>query len=376
MGPIGKPFCAAAPPINAPCALLCLLSRDFGEPAGTRFIRKCFACVPCPFGDIFTVHPTDTRSSFLLQSSATTNMPLSTARPLARHAVKQILSASRCFSASLPAHSNRVPPESPSYIRLPTPPQSDEAKPPRVRGHLPVPREVFPRAERDRKIQAEYMQKTAPQPATIHESVTEEQKWKSTMAESRRTNLEESLHALWSRRSSIDNNRNTRVRRKFDEHNRAAAAPERDDDRLTRGTVLDSILDTRVYPDPERFARADRSRTKILAAEKSKREGRRDALMELYISASNFIVHETELKAEIEKVFADDYFHKQSQASNHRGVTENMWGIYGKPPSIANMMESSTGASTKVMDYNESEYDRSVKRQKRIAEDLTGGKME
>ena len=65
-----------------------------------------------------------------------------------------------------------------------------------------------------------------------------------------------------------------------------------------------------------------------------------------------------------------------SQAVNRYGATENTWGIYGKPPSIANMLETSTGTSTKLMDYYESEYDRSVKRQKKIAEDLTGGKME
>jgi hypothetical protein len=40
------------------------------------------------------------------------------------------------------------------------------------------------------------------------------------------------------------------------------------------------------------------------------------------------------------------------------------------------MLETTTGTSTKLVDVYESEYDRSVKRQKRIAEEFTGGKME
>lgn len=173
----------------------------------------------------------------------------------------------------------------------------------------------------------------------------------------------------------MDKSRDERVSRRFYKHNKASAAPEREDDRFTRPTVLDAIMDTKVYPDPARFARADRSRTRVLARETEKREARRDALMELYTSASQFIVHENELKAKIDEVFAEDYFQKRSQEIHRHGMTENMWGSYGKPPSIANMMETATGGSTKVMEADQTESDRSVKRQKRIAEDLTGGRM-
>jgi hypothetical protein len=196
------------------------------------------------------------------------------------------------------------------------------------------------------------------------------------MAETRRTNLEQGLKALYTRREKSDTIRNARVSRKFKENNEAAAAPEREDDRLTRSTVLDAILDTQTYPDPDRFVRAQRSQVKVQTKEKAKYEARRDALMELYINASNFIVQESELKAEIDEIFSEDYFRKQSQFFHKFGATENSWGIYGKPPSIANMLETTTGKSTKLMDYYESEYDRSVKRQKRIAEEFTGGKME
>lgn len=135
------------------------------------------------------------------------------------------------------------------------------------------------------------------------------------------------------------------------------------------------MLDTKVYPDPERFSRADRSRTKVLARESVKREARRDALMGLYISASNFIVQESELKSEIDRIFKDDYFSMQSRAYNRHGTTGNIWGIHGKPPSVANMLEATSSSSTRLISHHETEYDRSVNRHKKIAENLTGGKM-
>ncbi|RSL98752.1 hypothetical protein CEP52_010140 [Fusarium oligoseptatum] len=275
-----------------------------------------------------------------------------------RAAARQLFVASRGFSTAAGLQ-NQVPPESPSYIRLPTPPQSDEKKLPRVRGHLPVPREVFPRMEGDRKVRADYIKQTVPKPANPQPPKNETQEWKQKDGQNRR-----------------DAVRNARVSHKFREHNAAAKAAEREDDRLTRSTVLESVLDTKTYPDPNRFERAEQARRKVWAIEASKRGARRDALMELYINASNFIVTETELKAEIERIFDAEFFKKQGTAYGRYGSSENVWDIHGKPTSIANMLETTTGASTKIMDVYESEYDRSVKRQKRIAEEFTGGKME
>lgn len=288
-------------------------------------------------------------------------------RPILRHAI----SASRSFSTTPTALSNKIPPESPSYIRLPPPPQSDETKPARVRGHLPVPREIFARAEGDRKVRPEYIHQTAPLPK--HRRPAGD--WKATMAQTRRKNLQQGLKELWQRRNRDEKIRDARAARNFEENRKLAAAPEREDDRITRGTVLDAVLDTKVYPDPDRFARADRARSKIQIKDNAKREARRDALMELYINASNFITDESELRSTIDKLFTEEYFRNQSQAIDRHGATENAWGVYGKPPTLGQMMET-VGSSTKVADFYDSEQDRTVKRQKRIAEEFTGGKME
>lgn len=219
------------------------------------------------------------------------------------------------------------------------------------------------------------MDRTAAPPSKQPKIDTKEQLWKYQMSKQRRGNLRTGLRELWQRKTETDKIHNDRTKAKFNAHRAAAHAPEREDDRLTRGTVLGSLLDTKVHLDPKRFVKADKARSKVIATEEAKKEARRDALMELYISASNFITDEAGLKKEIEEVFSEDYFKSQSQAAGRWGAN-NAWGIYGRPPSISNMLDSTKGLSTKLVDVNESEYDRSVKRQKRIAEEFTGGKME
>jgi hypothetical protein len=191
------------------------------------------------------------------------------------------------------------------------------------------------------------------------------------MADARRANLEGGLQALWKRHSRKESLREARLRRNKEEQARAAAAPERDDDRFTRGTVLESVLDTKVHSDPNRFSRVDRSRNKILTLERAKREARRDALIKLYMGASSFIVQESELQAEIDHVFADDYFTKQANV-----VTENAWGLHGKPLSIAQMLAPTHTPTHGLSDIDDADHQRTAMMQKRIAEEFTGGKME
>lgn len=295
--------------------------------------------------------------------------------PCASPHLPHVLRASRAFSTTQPVLTNTVPPESPSYVRLSNPPQSEEIKPPRVRGHLPVPRKIFSRLEGDRKIRPEYMQCTAPEPTNRAAPSSAARQWKQRIAETRRCNLKESLQELWERRSKGEKIRQHHKSNKFEEHRRASQASEREDDRLTRTTVLESLLDTKVYPDPERFARAARSRSKLQAQEGAKREARRHALTELYISASNFIVQESDLKWEVDRVFQDDHFTKQNRGVNRYGASTNIWGSHGKPPTLATMLEATSGNLPRMNNFYESEHDRSVKRLMKIAETLTGGKI-
>ncbi|XWW92467.1 hypothetical protein V2A60_000390 [Cordyceps javanica] len=295
-------------------------------------------------------------------------------RPAAARRVSAA-AASRAASSTTPSRGN-IPPESPSYIRLPQVPQSTEAKPERVRGTLPVPRDVFERRDGARKVQPEYVARTAPRRADEARPLNSDaQRWKKKLADSRRQNLEEGLQGLWQRHETREQGKAERARRRQQEVRRAREAPEPRAAVMTRGTVLASIADTAVRPDPERFEKAERSRARVLAQEGVRRDARRDALMELYINASSFIVTEAELKEEVDKLFHEDYFRKQSIKSYRPGATENVWGVHGKPPGLATMFETVTRTSTNVASASESEFDHSVKRTKKISEELTGGKM-
>ncbi|KAM3509258.1 hypothetical protein MY10362_000698 [Beauveria mimosiformis] len=277
-----------------------------------------------------------------------------------------------------------TPPESPSYIRLPHVPQSTEHKPERVRGTLPVPRAIFERADGDRKAQPEYVEKTAPRRRDDDDDEntrrrrplnSDAQKWKKQLADSRRENLAQGLQGLWRRHEKREQGRAERARSRERALQRAHEAPEPRAAVMTRGTVLESIYDTAVRPDPERFEKAERSRARVQALEGARRDARRDALMELYINATTFIVTEAALQAEIDTIFHDDYFRKLGIKGLRAGATENVWGVHGPPPGLASMFETVSRTSTNVANANESEFDHSVKRTKKISEELTGGKM-
>lgn len=297
-----------------------------------------------------------------------------------RPATRQILSSTSRGISTTPARlANQTPPESPSYVRLPTPPQSEEHRHERVRGALPVPRDLFPRrGDGPAKTSDDYLRRTAPTPSSERHDRPKSKvgEWKARMANTRRENLDAGLQALWTRRKKDLEARRARSRRRHEANRAAMLAPERDDDRLTRGTVLQAMLDTKVYADPDRFRRAEESRRRVQEAEAKKAEARQDALMELYINAANFITTEDEMRKEIDSVFTEEHFVKQTQVVSKYGRPDNVWGAHGPEQSVSSMLQQSTGSSTRVIDFYETEYDRSVKRQKRIAEDLTGGKME
>lgn len=283
--------------------------------------------------------------------------------------------ASRTAAFSTTSSRSKIPPESPSYIRLPKVPQSTEIKPERVRGTLPVPRDVFERRDGDRKVQPEYLAKTAPARSADRPLTNDTQRWKKTLADSRRQNLEQGLQGLWTRHETREQDKAERARRRQEALQQAHDAPESRADVMSRGTVLQSIADTAVHPDPERFDKAAAGRARVQAQVSARADARRDALMELYINASDFIVTEAELKTEIDKLFHQDYFRKQSIKGYRPGATENVWGVHGNPPGVATMFETLSRTSTNLASANESEFDHSVKRTKRISEELTGGKM-
>ena len=299
-------------------------------------------------------------------------------------ATRHVSSATRAFSATNPnskktpsrnssqSYENVVPPESPRYIRFHQPVQSEEVKQPRVRGHLPQPREIFTKEEGQRKLTEAFLADTVPK-GKNRTPVNAVQAEKKHMADYRRRNLESGIKALWKRKTITDAKRTQETERKRQTNIRARDARGRKADLFSGGSFHSSILDTSVKPDPDRFAEADRSRTRVAQKEISKRESRSHALMELYMNARNFIVTEAELREEVEKVFSQDYFQQQSKLTGRQGAPENIWGVHGNPPSVSQMLQRN---SNDLLSASNPAHERAALRQKKIAEEFTGGKMD
>ncbi|OTA57446.1 hypothetical protein K449DRAFT_386350 [Hypoxylon sp. EC38] len=285
-------------------------------------------------------------------------------------------------SASRPSPQQQIPPESPLFINVPNPPQDQsiealrELKP--VKGHLPIPRRVFKQRDGHLKPQDEWLTRSAPAPTSAKSQQpprSDIQAWKRLMAASRRENMREGVRALYSRKQSFEKRRLERQTARLVANRAAMLAPEREDERLTRASINAGTLQTAVLPDPQRMERAleSRARTEFLSAQKS--EARRDAIQELYMKARSFIVSEKELEAEVDKLFAPDYWKKQGVSASGFAVS-NIWDLDGKPPTVADMLNDVSRTSSGFMKNAESEKTRTLKRQKEVAEELTGGKLD
>lgn len=236
-----------------------------------------------------------------------------------------------------------------------------------------MPREVFPRKNGKRKVSTAYIQQTAARP-TARQPRSKEQQEKALFAESRRKNLNQGLKELWTRHTQEKKLLALRSTRNHERNHAMATAPERTDDVYTRGTTLNALLDTKVYQDDKRFPRADRRRDKNITLMSAKKEARRDALMDLYVTATNFITNESELRAKVDELFSEGYMKNLRESRNGTYEVDNAWGALGPPPSLNAML----GANTRISHSQASDRASALTtwRQKRISEAFTGGKMD
>ncbi|KAI1770795.1 hypothetical protein F4818DRAFT_253580 [Hypoxylon cercidicola] len=296
-------------------------------------------------------------------------------------AISRALFFSSTAAAGSPQH-QQIPPESPLFINVPNPPQDQsvealrELKP--VKGHLPVPRQVFKQRDGHLKPRDEWLARSAPAPSSERSRQpprSDVQAWKRQMAASRRENMREGVRALYSRKQHFDARRLERQTAKLAANRAAATAPEREDERLTRASINAQTLQTAVLPDPERLTRAlaSRERTELLSAQKS--EARRDAIQELYMKARSFIVSEGELEAEVERQFAPGYWKGMGLSAAGYDI-QNIWDLDGRPLTVADMLTDVTRTSNALLKNVETEKIRTLKRQKEVAEELTGGKLD
>ncbi|KAJ5171706.1 hypothetical protein N7492_004299 [Penicillium capsulatum] len=264
----------------------------------------------------------------------------------------------------------RVGPESPHFIDVPRVLQPSNPVKPKVKGTLPVPRELFPSRRTDKPGKA-YLDAVTPFPSTPRQvnpksNDPEKQAFKLKMAILRRQNLRDGLRGLYKRKRAAEETMFTRSLENQARRERVLRQPEPEGDRLTRPSVVQAMQPQKhsTLADPNREARLALSQARLEAREAEKTAQKQEDIQSLYMNARSFITTEEQLAAEIDRVFPDGV--NEAWSNDHqRG--ENIWNL-GLPPNVQNIVYESQKSET-------ARWDLTQERVKKLAEQITGGKM-
>lgn len=192
------------------------------------------------------------------------------------------------------------------------------------------------------------------------------------MAASRRANLREGILELHKRKVRQDITIANRSAAKRNEREKRVRAPQREDERLTSPTIREAMRQLQVgrLPDPDREARIAEKVERVKAKEAARAAERKDALHTLYMNAREFITTEQQLDEEIEKIFVEHPF-----GPAHSSKT-NIWDAYGAPPTVQDMLSTVNNTQKSAIQFHQGPAIITGKRSKKIAEELTGGKMD
>ena len=264
----------------------------------------------------------------------------------------------------------RIGPESPNFVDVPRTIQPDLPSKQHVKGTLPVPREIFPVRRAD-KPSEEYIAAATPLPsketkADPNDPHAQYINWKRRMAEMRRQNLREGLLELHTRKQRTDKSMMQRSVEKQKRRERIFRQPEREDERLTRPSVIQEMLPKRtpVLPDPNREERLTISKARLEATNAQKQAEQQDSLQALYMNARNFITTEAQLAAEIDRVFPEG--ENEAWRNDHQ-QGENVWNL-GLPPTVQSIVNESRKSEAARWDLIQG-------RVKKLGEQITGGKL-
>jgi hypothetical protein len=278
----------------------------------------------------------------------------------------------RSFSTT--PKSQALGPESPNYIEVPKAVQPTLKRKPIVKGVLPVPRNIFKTRSTLPKDSDGFLSLSTPEPKaqrTLNRYSKEADYvlYKRRLAETRRQALKESVKQLHVRKTETERDvtaQSARVR----EHNKALAmAPPRQADVLTSTTVSKTIRDFLEDKLPSTSRQATQGQVQHFQRVQSRNTAIRQAhLHDLYTHARDFIVDEGGLDAVIEKEFGTDekpvrWSRETGEAGRHGG--ESVW-TGGAQDGVGEMLQKLRAGEA---------VDVAQERIRRVAEELTGGKM-
>ncbi|KAE9366876.1 hypothetical protein N431DRAFT_417819 [Stipitochalara longipes BDJ] len=284
------------------------------------------------------------------------------------------LTRCRCSASSIPIRSfstssplSAIGPVSPKFIEVPTTPQPQARQKLDIKGTLPPPRNLFP-ARAIKKTSKGYLNAVTKEPKERPEPANEYAAWKRRMAASRRGNLREGLVELYKRKKDHDGAVAARSKTRQEERGRRLHAPQREDERLTDPTIKEAnrILQSGPIPDPNRETRVAEKAARVQAKEAAREEQRKNALHTLYMQARSFITTEEQLDAKIEEIFTEA----------RDGESDSVWDNLDAPPTVQDMLSAINKTESKAVRFHSGPAQLTGQRMKKLAEELTGGKMD
>lgn len=247
-----------------------------------------------------------------------------------------------------------------------------------MKGILPVPRDVFT-GKGSKGLDNEETLAKSTKTAENHGDVKagSREAWKIKMAEQRKRNLKEGVTELKSRQLRTKRRLESEQARKYREHEELISRPEREDERLTapsNGLDLNALYHGQV-PDPSRELRLSAKRERQAAFQASRTAERLDSVHTLYTHARSFIVTPQQLDSAVEEAFGTNE-NPATFGPGHGEEGTSVWAN-GAPQRVQDMLNAANRArSTKAMQNTGGYIEINKERIQRIAEALTGGKMD
>lgn len=246
-----------------------------------------------------------------------------------------------------------------------------------MKGILPVPRDVTSRkVGKDGDFEAALEKSTRDaRPKQFPEGSREA--WKVKMHEQRKRNLREGLKELKLRKERTTRRLHDQQARKYVERDALLSRPERSDERLTNPSHnLDlPALFKGPVPNPSGPLRLAQSRANQAQHSAIRQAARLDSLHTLYSHARTFIVTPKQLDDAVDEAFGTNE-NPREFGGDMSDESHSVWGL-GKPQSVQDMLNRANQVrSSRAMEGAAGYVAVSNERVRRIAEALTGGRMD
>jgi hypothetical protein len=267
-------------------------------------------------------------------------------------------------------------PQSPNYIEVPKPAQPTFPLEPHVKGHLPIPRDIFKTRNQHPKESDVFLRKSTKDakdrkaPGPFSRDV-DFRLYKQRLADARKEALKQGVKELHARKVTSEAQHLDRIQKSGALRTKLAMAPRREVDILTETSVSKGVRDFLADSLPtanKNIEARRRAYERKQAAQQAVRESR---LHDLYTNARTFIVSEEQLDQAIEETFGTDEApigwdikgNAGPRASGHEGLSP--W--HGPmPEGVGDKMNNLRGGEGVGL---------AKERVKKLAEELTGGKM-